>query len=114
MEDKYINKILIFSDEIINNAKELVINKEQSKGIIKELEQDYVPKTIINLEIGNLKEQIKEKDKILDEVNSVIKKQQGTETDLDSAYQYYDETYDEKQKLIYQVNILEKLLKEEC
>ena len=112
MEDKYINKILNFSDEIINNAKELVINKEQAKEIIKELKQDYVPKALINIEIVHLKEQKKEKDKTLDEMNSVIKKQQGTETDLDSAYQYYDETYDEKQKLIYQVNILKKLLGE--
>lgn len=112
MEDKYINKILNFSDEIINNAKELVISKEQAKQIIKELKQDYVPKALINIEIVNLKERIKAKDKILDEMNSIIKKQQGTETDLDSAYQYYDETYDEKQKLIYQVNILEKLLGE--
>lgn len=112
MEEKYINKILNFSNEIINNAKELIVNKEEAKRLIKELEQDYVPKVIINLEIVNLKEQIREKDNILNEINSVIKKQQGTETDLDSAYQYYDETYDEKQKLIYQVNILEKLLGE--
>lgn len=112
MEDKYIKKILNFSDEIINNAKELVISKEQAKEIIKELNQDYVPKALINIEIVDLREQIKEKDKILDEMNSIIKKQQGTETDLDSAYQYYDEIYDEKQKLIYQVNILEKLLGE--
>lgn len=76
-------------------------------------ESGSIPKQVVNLKIANLKKQIEEKDKILDEVNSVIKKQQGTETDLDAAYQYYDETYDEKQKLNYQVNILEKLLEGE-
>lgn len=112
MEDKYINKLLNFSNDIICNAEELVITKEQAKRIIKELEQDYVPKAVIRLEIAELKEQLKEKDKILEEMNNVITKQEGTETDLDSAYQYYDETYDEEQELICKIKILEKLLGE--
>lgn len=47
MEEKYITKLLNFSSDIICNAKELVITKEQAKGIIKELEQDYVSKKVI-------------------------------------------------------------------
>lgn len=39
MEEKYINKILNFADENICSAKELVINKEQAKKIVKELEE---------------------------------------------------------------------------
>ena len=67
MEDKYINKILNFADKNINTAKELVINKEQAKGIIKELEQDYVPKAIINLTIAELKEKY---NKVVNEINN--------------------------------------------
>lgn len=51
MEEKYINKILNFSDDIIGKGEKLIINKEQAKGIIKELKQDYVPKATIKLEI---------------------------------------------------------------
>lgn len=47
MEEKYINKILNFADKNINTAKELVINKEQANGIIKELQEDYTPNAII-------------------------------------------------------------------
>lgn len=61
MEEKYINKLLNFSNDIICNAEELVITKEQAKGIIKELEEDYVPKAIINLEIEKLNKTIEEK-----------------------------------------------------
>lgn len=56
MEEKYINKILNFADENICSAKELVINKEQAKKIIKELEEDYIPNAIIKLKIAEYKE----------------------------------------------------------
>ena len=56
MEEKYINKILNFADENINTAKELIINKEQAKGIIKELQEDYTPNAIIRLKIEEYKE----------------------------------------------------------
>ena len=56
MEEKYINKILNFADENINTAKELVINKEQANGIIKELQEDYTPNAIIRLKIAEYKE----------------------------------------------------------
>lgn len=49
MEEKYMTKLLNFSSDIMCNAKELVITKEQAKGIIKELEQDYVPKAVIEI-----------------------------------------------------------------
>lgn len=49
MEEKYINKILTFSNDIIGRGEELIINREQAKGIIKELEQDYVPKAVIEI-----------------------------------------------------------------
>lgn len=58
MEEKYMTKLLNFSSDIICNAEELVITKEQAKGIIKELEQDYVPKAIIKLEIKKLKDKL--------------------------------------------------------
>lgn len=56
MEEKYINKILNFADENICFAKELVINKEQAKKIIKELEEDYIQNAIIKLKIEEYKE----------------------------------------------------------
>lgn len=56
MKEKYINKILNFADENINTAKELVINKEQANGIIKELQEDYTPNAIIRLKIAEYKE----------------------------------------------------------
>lgn len=56
MEEKYINKILNFADENINTTKELVINKEQANGIIKELQEDYTPNAIIRLKIAEYKE----------------------------------------------------------
>lgn len=56
MEEKYINKILNFADENICSAKELVINKEQAKKIVKELEEDYIPNAIIKLKIAEYKE----------------------------------------------------------
>ena len=55
MEEKYINKILNFADENICSAKELVINKEQAKKIVKELEDDYIPNAIIKLKIAEYK-----------------------------------------------------------
>lgn len=60
MGEKYINKILNFSDENINNAEELIINKEQAKELVKELQEDYVPKAVINLMIAEYKNAIKE------------------------------------------------------
>ena len=100
--------------ELENKLLDVIHGTEIIKNETPEyIKENYIPKQVVNLKIANLKKQIEEKDKILDEVNSVIKKQQGTETDLDAAYQYYDETYDEKQKLNYQVNILEKLLEGE-
>jgi hypothetical protein len=62
MEEKYINKILNFSDKNINNAEELIINKEQAKNIVKELQKDYVPKAIIKLIIAEYKKAIQEQD----------------------------------------------------
>lgn len=59
MEEKYINKILNFADENICFAKELVINKEQAKKVIEELEEDYTPNAIIGLKIAELKEEYK-------------------------------------------------------
>lgn len=56
MEDKYINKILNFADKNINTAKELVINKEQAKELLKELQEDYTPNAIIKLKIAEYKE----------------------------------------------------------
>lgn len=56
MEEKYINKILNFADENICSTKELVINKEQAKKIVKELEEDYIPNAIIKLKIAEYKE----------------------------------------------------------
>lgn len=47
MEEKYIDKILTFSNDIIGRGEELTINREQAKGIIKELGQDYIPKKVI-------------------------------------------------------------------
>ena len=56
MEEKYINKILNFSDENICPEKELIISKEQAKKIIKELQEDYTPNAIIKLKIAEYKE----------------------------------------------------------
>lgn len=60
MDEKYINKILTFSDDIIGRAEELTINRNQAKSIIKELEEDYMPKAIINLKITELKREYKQ------------------------------------------------------
>ena len=59
MEEKYINKILNFSDENICTAKELVINREQAKKIVKELQEDYTPNAIIKLKIAEQKKEYK-------------------------------------------------------
>ena len=56
MEEKYINKILNFSDENICPEKELIINKEQAKKIIRELQEDYTPNAIIRLKIAEYKQ----------------------------------------------------------
>lgn len=79
MEEKYITKLLNFSSDIMCNAKELVITKEQAKGIIKELEQDYIPKAVIRLKIANLKKRINEINKIdsIEEFTSKQYEQQG-------------------------------------
>lgn len=59
MEQKYINKILNFADEHICFSEELVINKGQAKEMLKELQEDYMPKAIIRLKIAELKEEYK-------------------------------------------------------
>ncbi len=56
MKEKYINKILNFSDKNICTEKELIINKEQAKKIIKELQEDYTPNAIIKLKIAEYKQ----------------------------------------------------------
>lgn len=56
MEEKYIDRILTFSDENLCIAKELVINREQAKKIVKELQEDYIPNAIIRLKIAEYKE----------------------------------------------------------
>lgn len=56
MKEKYINKILNFSDENICTEKELIVNKEQAKKIIKELQEDYTPNAIIKLKIAEYKQ----------------------------------------------------------
>lgn len=60
MEEKYMTKILTFSNDIIGRGEELIINREQAKGIIKELEQDYVPKAIIKNKLKELENKEKE------------------------------------------------------
>ena len=85
MEEKYITKLLNFSSDIMCNAKELIITKEQAKGIIKELEQDYVPKAIIKLEM--------------------TRKKHNTDN-INDCYLYGDEA----QKAMYQKEVLEELL----
>ena len=55
MEEKYIDRILTFSDENLCFAKELVINREQAKKIVKELQKDYTPNAIIKFKIAEYK-----------------------------------------------------------
>lgn len=73
MEEKYINKILNFADENICSAKELVINKEQAKKIVKELEEDYIPNAIIKLKIAEYKERKAKCDDIETEIRLDVK-----------------------------------------
>ena len=73
MEEKYINKILNFADENICSAKELVINKEQAKKIIKELEEDYIPNAIIKLKIAEYKERKAKRNDIESEIRLDVK-----------------------------------------
>lgn len=42
-------QILNFSNDIIGRGEELIINREQAKEIIKELEQNYIPKEAIEI-----------------------------------------------------------------
>ncbi len=95
MEEKYITKLLNFSSDIMCNAKELIITKEQAKGIIKELEQDYVPKAIIKLEIKKLENKQEE----------MTRKKHNTDN-INDCYLYGDEA----QKAMYQKEVLEELL----
>lgn len=95
MEQKYINKILNFSNDIISKGEELIITKEQAKGIIKELEQDYVPKAIIKLEIKKLENKQEE----------MTRKKHNTDN-INDCYLYGDEA----QKAMYQKEVLEELL----
>lgn len=104
--NSYINAIDTFGTidyKCINNLYKPV------KTILKALDNS-ISKEVIEKKIEELKNIKSEKDNELDKVSEEIQKQIGTETDLDSAYQYYDETYDERQELIYQINILQKLL----
>lgn len=73
MEEKYINKILNFSDENICAAKELIINKEQAKKIIKELQEDYTPNAIIKLKIAEYKQRKAKCDDIETEIRLDVK-----------------------------------------
>lgn len=72
--------------------------------------ENSIATSVVEEKIDKLEKQKQEKEKILEEVNNVIQKQQSTESELDGAYQYYDETYDEKEKIIYQLQILQELL----
>lgn len=74
--------------------------------------ENSIATSVVEEKIDKLEKQKQEKEKILEEVNNVIQKQQSTESELDGAYQYYDETYDEKEKIIYQLQILQELLQE--
>lgn len=73
MEEKYINKILNFADENICSAKELIINKEQAKKIIKELQEDYTPNAIIKLKIAEYKQRKAKCDDIETEIRLDVK-----------------------------------------
>ncbi len=85
---------------ITNNTLETILNYIENS----------IPTSVVEEKIDKLEKQKQEKEKILEEVNNVIQKQQSTESELDGAYQYYDETYDEKEKIIYQLQILQELL----
>ncbi len=71
MKEKYINKILNFSSDIICNAEEIVINKEQVKGIVKELQENYMQKTVIRQILTQLKDEICGNDEYLGEKQSM-------------------------------------------
>lgn len=73
MEEKYINKILNFSDENICPEKELIINKEQAKKIIRELQEDYTPNAIIRLKIAEYKQRKAKCDDIETEIRLDVK-----------------------------------------
>lgn len=73
MEEKYINKILNFSDENICTEKELIINKEQANKIIKELQEDYTPNAIIKLKIAEYKQRKAKCDDIETEIRLDVK-----------------------------------------
>lgn len=88
-------KLLTFSNDIIGRGEELIINREQAKGIIKELEQDYVPKAIIKLEVEKLKKKQEE----------MRRKKRSADT-IQDCYLYKDEEL----KAMYQKEILEELL----
>lgn len=108
MEEKYINKILNFADENINTAKELVINKEQAKGIIKELQEDYIPVAIINLQIAELKEKIKSNEKELKKKNEPVR---SGFYSFDDYFRWKNEVLKENELNKYMIKILNKLYK---
>ena len=103
------------SEKFIKAIENILADRERVLEENRALREDYQTdnqyyEELIKDKIEELEKEKQEKRKILDEINIVISKKQGTETDLDSAYQYYDETYDEMQKLTYQINILQELI----
>lgn len=117
MEEKYINKILNFSDKNINNAEELIINKEQAKKIVKELEEDYIPKAIIKLVIANYKKAIEERDYdklrysivetniAIDVLQELIKEKNIIPIHIDSNTKISTELEEIKKQIAKQLNI---------
>lgn len=117
-EHKIIYNDLMFDEKTIdcvNAIENILLDRERLQEENRALREDYQTdnqyyEELIKDKIEELEKEKQEKRKILDELNIVISKQQGTETDLDSAYQYYDETFDEMLKLTYQINILQELI----
>ncbi len=110
MEDKYINKILNFSDKNICKAEELVINKEQAKKLIDELHEDYIPKAIINLEMVELKEKMelnkKELKKNPDPVNSKF-------YSFDEYFKWKNKVLEENEMIKFFLKYLKQIVKGE-
>lgn len=79
-------KILTFSNDIIGRGEELIINREQAKGIIKELEQDYIPKAVIKLEIAELKA----KNNLLEIVNACKEDIENNNNDITAVLDLKD------------------------
>lgn len=114
-KDKYINKLLNFSDETINNAEKLVINKEQAKEFIEELKRDYIPKAIINLEMENFKKHSElimlsaEEKKAIERMHDLI---HTCEVGIEKHGQYDDLFKKDKQAIDTVLNLITRLEKE--